>query len=117
MILYSPHFIARHNVPDRTERSNASTAMSEMERRLSQLRVFEKAGSLARHREIRDYATQQKAYTLKHLAEILAKRREYQKAIYYARAAWRIAPTMRWTAYTIWLALMAGSASGKPIEA
>jgi hypothetical protein len=32
-------------------------------------------------------------------------------------AAWRIAPTMRWTAYTIWLALMAGSARGKPIGA
>ncbi len=117
MMLYSPHTVARHNVPDPNERANATTAISETERRLSQLRVFEKAGSLARHREIRSYATQQKAYTLKHLAENLVKHREYEKAIYYARAAWRIAPTTRWTAYTIWLALMAGSAHGKPIEA
>lgn len=117
MILYSPHFVARHNVPDPRERSNATTAISEMERRLSQLRVFDKASSLAQHREIRSYATQHKAYTLKHLAENLVKSREYEKAIYYARAAWRIAPTMRWTAYTIWLALMAGSARGKPIGA
>jgi glycosyltransferase involved in cell wall biosynthesis len=117
MILYSPHFVARHNVPDPAQRSNASTASSEMERRLFQLRVFDKASSLAQHREIRSYATQHKAYTLKHLAENLVKNREYEKAIYYARAAWKIAPTMRWTAYTIWLALMAGSARGKPIEA
>ena len=116
MILYSPCFVARHNVPDPAERLNATTAMSEMERRLSQLRVFNKACSHSHKREIRRYATQQKAYTLKHLAESLAKRREYEKAIHYARAAWRIAPTMRWTAYTIWLAVMAGSARGKPIE-
>lgn len=117
MILYSPHFVARHNVPDPTQRTNASTASSEMERRVFQLRVFDKASTLARHRQIRSYATRQKAYTLKHLAENLVKHREYEKAIYYARAAWKIAPTMRWTAYTIWLALMAGSARGKPIEA
>ena len=117
MILYSPHFVARHNVPDRNERSNATTAISETERRLSQLRVFDKAGSLAKHGKIRSYATQQKVYTLKHLAENLVKHREYDKAIYYARAAWRIAPSARWTAYTIWLALMAGSTRGKPIEA
>ena len=116
MILYSPRFISRHNVPNPAERSNASTAMSETERRLSQLRVFDKASSLSRHREIRVYGAQQKAYTLKHLAESLAKRREYETAIYYARAAWRIAPTPGWAAYTAWIALMAGSARGKPIR-
>lgn len=117
MILYSPRFVSRHNVPDSAQRSNASTALSEMERRLSQLRVFDKAASLSRHREIRVYGAQQKAYTLKHLAQALAKRREYEKALYYARAARQITPTTKWTAYTIWLALMAGSTRGKPIEA
>ena len=116
-ILYSPRFVSRHNVPDPAARSNASTAMSEMERRLSQLRVFDKASSLSRHREIRSYGKRQKAYTLKHLAEALAGSRDYRKAIYYARAAWNIAPTPGWTAYTIWIALMAKSARGTPIEA
>jgi hypothetical protein len=117
MILYSPRFVSRHNVPDPAQRANASTALSEMERRLFQLRVFEKASSLSRHREIRAYGARHKAYTLKHLAESLVRHRQYEKAIYYARAAWRIAPTPRWTAYTVWIAFMAGSARGKPIEA
>jgi glycosyltransferase involved in cell wall biosynthesis len=116
MILYSPRFVSRHNVPNPAERSNASTAMSDMERRLSQLRVFEKAYSLSRHREIRAYGAQQKAYTLKHLAESLVRRREYERAIYYARAAWEIAPTPGWTVYTAWIAFMAGSTRGRPIE-
>jgi glycosyltransferase involved in cell wall biosynthesis len=115
MILYSPRFVSRHNVPDPVERSNASTVMSDMERRLSQLRVFDKAYSLSQHRKIRVYGARQKAYTLKHLAESLARRREYETAIYYARAAWEIAPTPGWTAYTIWIAFLAGSTRGRPI--
>ena len=53
-LIYSPLFVSRHNVPDKTAAANASTILSELERRVQQLRVFDKACLFASHPAIRE---------------------------------------------------------------
>ena len=61
---YVPVTVARHNIPDPVKAASMTTALSELERRLSQLTVFDRALSFARHPAIRAHARRAKGYTL-----------------------------------------------------
>lgn len=104
VMVYDPAVIARHTVPDPAETSNVTTATSELEKRLSQVRVLDRAQLFAEHPEIRAYARRHKAYTLKKIAESLERMGRCAEASFYAREALGAGPTVKWAGYTTWLA-------------
>ena len=105
LILYAPQSVSRHNIPDPSKGASMTTSISELERRLFQLRVFDKAALFASHPLIRDEGRRQKGYTLKRVAQALAGMGDYSRAAYYARLGWAANPTLKWLAYTAWLSL------------
>lgn len=104
LMAYNPAVVSRHNIPDPTRTSNVTTAASELEKRLSQLRVLDRAQLFAEHAEIRTYARRHKAYVLKKIAERLDQMGRYAEAAFYAREALGAGPTVKWTGYATWLA-------------
>jgi hypothetical protein len=104
-IAYSPYFVSQHNIPDPLLKSNVTTRITEIERRLFQLRLLNKAILFAAHPEIRAYGRRHKGYTLKRIAEVLVADKNYTAGLYYARAAMGVAPTLKWTMYTAYVAL------------
>lgn len=111
---YAPITSARHNIPDPAMAASMTTVLSEPERRLFQLMVFERALHFARHPAIRAHARQHKVYTLKRIAESLAIAGRHTAAASYAREALRIDPTVKWAGYTAWLTVraLAGAVTG-----
>jgi glycosyltransferase involved in cell wall biosynthesis len=99
---YAPVTVARHNIPDPIKRSNVTTLHTEFERRLSQLRLLDRAIVFSRHAAIRAYGRRHKAYTLKRIAESLAADGRHAEAAFYAREALGAGPTVKWAAYTAW---------------
>ena len=112
-MLLSPSFVARHNIPDPGGASSMTTSLSGIERRLFQLRVFDKAALFAKRREIREHGRRYKVFTLKRIAELLSARGEFKGAAFYAREAFGAAPTLKWCIYSCYLALRASTRSPK----
>jgi glycosyltransferase involved in cell wall biosynthesis len=104
---YVPITVARHNIPDPTTTASMTTVLSDLERRIFQLAVFNRALHLTRHPAIHVYARRHKGYTLKRIAESLAAAGRYADAAHYARDAFRISPTIKWAGYITWLTLRA----------
>ena len=107
MIKYVPVTVARHNIPDPAKMASVTTALSEIERLLCQLMVFDRAQYFCRHPAIRAHARRHKAYTLKRIAESLASAGRHVDAAFYAREALGTGPTVKWAGYTIWQMLRA----------
>jgi glycosyltransferase involved in cell wall biosynthesis len=99
---YAPITVARHNVPDSTKGATISTAHSDFERRLFQLRLLDRAIFFSRHPAIRAYGRRYKAYTLKRIAESFATVGRHTEAEFYAREALGTGPTAKWAGYTVW---------------
>ena len=78
-----------------------------IERRLSQLRLLDKAALFAEHAEIRHHGLRHKGYALKKIAEDLAAAGRPALALRYAREALGLQPTLKWTGFTLLLALRA----------
>lgn len=104
---YVPVTVSRHNIPEPSKKSSMTTALSETERRLFQLSVFRRAEYLSRHRLIRSYGRQHRAYTLKRISESLAAAGRHVDAASYAREAFVAGPTFKWAGYTAWRILRA----------
>jgi hypothetical protein len=102
---YTPVTVARHNIPDAARQSNLSTVHTEFERRLSQLRLLDRAIIFSQHAAIREYGRRYKSYTLKRIAELLAADGRRTEAAFYAREALGAGPTIKWAAYTAWRTL------------
>lgn len=111
LMKFFPRFVARHNVPDPSVPASMTTSLSELERRLFQTTVFDRARYLSDHESIRAYATRQKAYTLKRVVESLVTSGRHKSAAVYAREAFSTAPTLKWGAYTAWRILRAFGAN------
>lgn len=108
VMLLSPAVVSRHNIPDPAKAASMTTSLSEVQRRLFQLRVFEKATLFAKHPEIRSHGRRYHGYTLKRIAETLAIAGDRRSAGYYARLALAAAPTLKWSAYTTALVFRPG---------
>jgi glycosyltransferase involved in cell wall biosynthesis len=104
-MIYVPNIVSRHNIPDPRAKSSMSTAISDLEKYLYQLRVLDKAILFAEHQDIRAHARKHKGYVLKHLAEALYNAHDYPKAAYYAREALLISFSFKWLAFTSYLLL------------
>jgi len=104
---YLPVTVARHNIPDPGGTANMTTAISDLEKRLFQVRVLDRAALFARHPAIRAHGRLHKAYAMKKIAETLAAAGRGKEAAWYAREALGTGPGLKWAGYTVWLSLRA----------
>lgn len=86
-MLHNPAVVSRHNIPDPTRAVNMTTALSQVAKRLQQLRVVDKAILFARHPEIRAAGRRHRNWTLQKLAEELAGAGKDEAAAHFARGA------------------------------
>jgi glycosyltransferase involved in cell wall biosynthesis len=106
-ILYVPRTVSRHNIPDPTRRDNMSTLVSDIEKRVFQATLLEKATLFSRQEVVRAYAKRHHTHTLKHLATALYKSRRYRPARQYALEALPTGFNLAWLAFCCWLGLLA----------
>lgn len=102
-MLHFPGYVSRHNIPDPARKDNMTTILSDLERRLIQLRVFDKIAVFARDPGIKAYGRRNKGFALKKLAEGLAAAGRTDDAAFYAREAQAVLPTLKWSLYSAWL--------------
>lgn len=102
-ILYNPKEVSRHNIPDPKKTDNLSTAVSDLEKMAFRVTLLDKAIMFAKHPDIVRHAKLHKAYTLKFIAETLAKQQKYGSAAYYAKEALLPGFTIRWLVYCVFL--------------
>ena len=102
-ILYNPQETSRHNIPDPKKADNMSTLVTDLEKMGFRLALLDKAILFAKHPDIAKHAQQHKAYTLKYIADTLARQRKYHPAFYYAKEALLIGFTLKWLAFCIYL--------------
>ncbi len=93
LMLHHPAEMSRHNIPDPQQSSNMTTALSSLQRHLSQLRVVDKASTMAAHPLIRAHGRQHRAYVLAKIAKNLADAGDERGAAAYARAAFASRPS------------------------
>ncbi|MGA8760339.1 MAG: glycosyltransferase family 2 protein [Stellaceae bacterium] len=105
LIKFLPVTISRHNIPDPAAKASMSTSETELSKRLYQLRVLDKAVLFSKRSELRRYAMQRRAYTLKHIAMEAARSHHLDSAAYYARQGLAAGPTLGWLAITASLAI------------
>ena len=116
-MLYSTRYVSLHNIPDGNKKSNMSTITSEIEKKLYQMRVYDKGIALSRQQNVLRLSTRAKVFELKHAATILARQQRYVAAAYYAKAALLNGFNLRWLGYTLYLIVLSwlkpGSAAGE----
>lgn len=106
VILFSTRYISTHNIPDRSKKSNMSTVSSEIDKKLYQMRVYDKGISLCQNDKIVRFCSRAKVYELKHAAKILVLNHRYRSAAHFAKAALISGFNLRWLAYTIYLVVL-----------
>jgi len=87
LIRFLPQVVSRHNIPDPAAQASMSTAVSQLSKRLYQLRVVDKAVLFSGHAELRRYAMRQRAYVLAHIAAEARRAGQPDCASYYGREA------------------------------
>jgi glycosyltransferase involved in cell wall biosynthesis len=106
-ILYFPGTVARHNVPDPTQRANASTVVPDLHKLLLRIRVMDKALLLSDSVPIRCRAGEVKSNSLKHIAAMLAGAGKWQQSLRYASEALIPGFNPKWFVYWCYLAARA----------
>jgi glycosyltransferase involved in cell wall biosynthesis len=115
-ILFSTRYISVHNIPDRKKKSNMSTVSSDIEKKLFQMRVYDKGISLCQNAKMVRFCSKSKVYELKHAARILAQEGRYSSAAHFAKSALISGFNLRWLGYTGYLAIMSGLKSNSANE-
>jgi glycosyltransferase involved in cell wall biosynthesis len=101
VIKYLPDVVSRHNIPDPASRSSMSTTLSELEKRLFQLRLLDKAALFSVRPELRHYAMRQRGFVLKHIASEAARGDHWDVAACFARAGLAAKFNLGWLAVTM----------------
>jgi len=94
VMIHNPREIARHNIPDPAKTANMTTAISDTQKRLSQLRVVDKAATLAQHPLIRAHGRTHRGHVLAKIAANLAAAGDHKGAAAYARSAFGARPSL-----------------------
>jgi glycosyltransferase involved in cell wall biosynthesis len=102
-IVHHPAETARHNVPNAAAKASETTSLSEVERRLWQLRAMDKAALFLRSSALRRRGRRYKGHALKRIALALAAQGDTAAAAWVARQALGALPTAKWAAYASWL--------------
>jgi len=120
VILFSTRYVSVHNIPDRTKKTNMSTVSSEIDKKLYQMRVYDKGISNCRNDRIVRFCSKAKSYEMKHATRILVKSHRYRSAAYYAKAALVNGFNLRWLAYTIYVVVQSrlkpGASHGSELQ-
>ena len=106
-ILFSTSYMSVHNIPDVTKKSNMSTVSSAIEKKIYQMRVYDKGISFSKNIAVVRFCCKAKVYEMKHAARILAREKQYTGAAHYAKAALIDGFNLRWLAYTLYLVFKA----------
>ncbi len=104
-MLYNPCVIARHHIPDARKTDNVSTAVTGLEKKIFQLRIFDKAILGARQSSVKRYAKVSKGYALKHMAHTLKQAGRPQDALFYIKESLLISFSFKWCAFALVTAL------------
>ncbi len=102
-ILYNPAFVSKHRIPDQKLANNLSTVISGLEKKIFQMRVYDKGIIQSKNQMLVELCKKGRGHELKYIAERLASTKQYSLAFYYARSALGAAPTIKWMLYTILL--------------
>jgi len=100
-MLYQPARIANHYIPDPDKRSSLTTAMSDLDKRLAQMLLLEKAQFGSCRRACRQYARRSKGQILKRMALQLANAGQHREAHAYRLQALSVDFSLKWLAYTL----------------
>lgn len=100
-IVHQPAVTSRHHVPDPKAGTSMTTSLNNIERRLWQVRVLDKAALTLKHPLLRQHGNEHKGYALKRITEELAARGDWRAAGVYAGQALAVLPTLKWAAYTM----------------
>ncbi len=107
VILFSTRYTSLHNIPDSKAKNNMSTVSSSIQKKLYQMRVYDKGIALCEQDKVVQFCCRGKTYELKHAATMLAEYKRYRSAAQYARAALLNGFNPRWLAYTLYLTVRA----------
>jgi glycosyltransferase involved in cell wall biosynthesis len=106
-MLFNPAVVSYHRIPDVKQGTNMSTAITDYQKRIYQLNVYEKGALLARQPLVRAHCLRGKGHQLKHVAEALTREGRLKLAATYAREGLAVLPTPGWAARTLLLSLRA----------
>lgn len=101
LMLYNPCVIAQHHIPDSNKAHNASTVQSDLEKKIFQLRICDKAIVSSRQEATRQHARHFKGYILKGMAKALIASGRKPEAIFYMREALSISFSFKWLVHTV----------------
>ena len=104
-MVYTPDFVSRHNIPDPTAGTSMSTLLGDIDKRLYQLRVLDKAICFSRHAALRNHGRTHKAFALQKLAGDLEEAGRTREAYFYAREASLLRPSLSASAAVVRLGL------------
>ena len=107
VILFSTRYSSLHNIPDINAKNNMSTVSSNIQKKLYQMRVYDKGISLCTQDNVIHFCCRGKTYEMKHAATMLAHSKRYRSAAQYARAALLNGFNPRWLGYTLYLTVQA----------
>ena len=107
VMLYSTDYMSVHNIPDVTKKNNMSTVSSQIDKKIYQMRVYDKGISFSTNIAVVRFCCKAKVYEMKHAARILAREKQYTGAAHYAKAALADGFNLRWLAYTLYLIFQA----------
>ena len=104
---YRHHTASVHNIPDRTLKVNASTRLDNSAKEFVKVNVANHLIHCCRSVEARRYANRLAGYAYRHLAMDASKLKFDGAAFRFARLALTWLPTLRWSAYTVFLGFKA----------
>lgn len=107
VILFSTRYMSLHHIPDNSRKDNMSTMASNIEKKLYQMRVYDKGIALGNSKEVVTFCRRAKTYEQKRLANILEENGNLRSAAQYAREALLSGFNLRWLAYTLMLSTRA----------
>ncbi len=113
-IKYRHQTVSIHNIPDRTRADNASTQLDHNEKAFAETQVAHHLTRCCRSAEARHYANELAGFAYRHLALAASRVKDDHTAFTLAKVAWSWRPTIKWTAYTVFLGFKALLSRGGP---
>jgi len=106
-ILYNPAVISKHHIPDPKKSDNMSTLVSNFEKRLYQITVYEKAILLSNKDCIQQHSKIGLSDVFKHITEEYLRLKQTKNAAIYANKALALNATLKWWLYSKYLTVIA----------
>lgn len=106
-IVFDPHIVSQHNIPDRTQQSNVTTRYSQVERWLVSVLVSQHIATSVNTPAIAHMNRRYEGDILRHLSRHYAAEKKTASAAHFARQALASRHSWKWLGYTFYLSLLA----------